>query len=220
MIKSGNVKAAIFDLDGTIADSLWVWRHIDLEFFKKRDMELPDDYMDAVKSMGFIQAAAYTKKRFSLPLSESEIIDEWFSMAEHEYACNVKIKDGVSDYLKLLRKNGIKVGLATASGRKLYEPLLERYNMLRLFDAFATTGEAGKDKNHPDVYLLCAKRLNTEPSSCIVFEDIFPGAKAASSIGMKIVGVYDKYSASEREDIEKISDCYIEDFYNAPSLNK
>lgn len=213
-----NVKAAIFDLDGTIADSLWVWERIDLEFFRKREMDVPQDYMNAVKSMGFIQAAAYTKKRFSLPQSESEIIDEWYSMAEHEYAFNVKIKDGVCDYLKKLRENGIKTGLATASGRKLFEPLLERYGILDLFNAFATTGEAGKDKNFPDVYLLCAKRLHVEPGSCVVFEDIFPGAKAAFSAGMKIIGVFDSYSVSDRQDIEKIADCYIEDFRSAPNI--
>lgn len=209
------IKAAIFDLDGTIADSLDVWSRIDEEFFAGYGMELPDDYQDTVKSMDFENAAEYTKQLLGLALGESEIIAKWNAMSKHEYAFNIPLKAGAREYLLALSSAGVKLGLATASGSELFGPLLKRHGVYDLFQSFVTTARAGKDKNSPDVYLLCAKELGCEPGRCMVYEDILAGVISAKSVGMKVTGVYDRYSSKDRGKIAAAADYYIEDFRDA-----
>ena len=219
-MRMGGVSAAIFDLDGTIADSLWVWNLIDEKFFDRRGILLPQDYKDTIKGMGFSQAAAYTKRRFALEQSEQEIVGEWYSMAIEEYSYNIRIKAGVREYLEYLQGVGVKIGLATASGRELFEPLLKNNGIYDFFDAFATTDEAGRDKTFPDVYLLCAKRLFAQPCNCMVFEDILPGVRSSKSAGMQVTGVFDRFSETERQAVEAEADFFIEDFRNAPRFRQ
>lgn len=218
MLDPSGIKAAIFDLDGTIADSLGVWGRIDKMFFEKRGMELPPDYQKSIVFMGFNEAAEFTRKKYGLPQTKEEIINEWRNMAVHEYADRIELKPGAREYIKTLKDSGIKIGLATASGRELFEPLLKRHGVFNLFDAFTTTEEAGRNKEFPDVYLKCAEKLNVEPKSCVVFEDLLSALRSAKSAGMKVVGVFDPTSAHEQKEIESEADLFIEDFKDAPHL--
>lgn len=206
------IKAAIFDLDGTIADSMGVWDWIDNEFFRLHNIAMPDDYKDSIKAMDAGKAAEYTKKRFKLNLSVKQITDEWFSMSQNEYTHNVCLKPFAAEFIRKLDASGMKIGLATATARELFEPLLKRYGILSCFDEMVTTEECGKDKNSPDIYLLCAKKLSVQPHDCMVFEDILAGVKSAKIAGMKVIGVFDKYSASEKTSICALADCYIDNF--------
>lgn len=207
-----NIKAAIFDLDGTIADSMGIWDRIDDEFFNKHGIEQTGDYKDIIKTMGFRKAAEYTKARFDFRITVQEIVDEWFQMSLNEYAFNVKLKPGAGEFIKKLKAAGLKIGLATATGQRLFEPLLKRCGVFDCFDVFATTEEAGKDKNYPDVYILCAGRLSVPPQNCMVFEDILAGIKSAKSAGMKTTGVFDRRSILEKEQILKETDYFLNSF--------
>lgn len=219
-INGMEIEAAIFDLDGTIADSMGVWYRIDVDFFSNRGMDIPEGYKDAISSMDFSRAASYTKRRFNLTETENEIIAEWNELARYEYALNIPLKEGAFEFLTALDEVGVKIGLATASGRELYEPLLKRNGVFELFSSCVTTVQAGKDKNSPDVYLLCAKELGCKPEKCMIFEDILPGVLSAKSVGMKAAGVYDPCSAHEREKIIAAADLFIEDFKDAIKLIK
>lgn len=211
-LKEFKIKAAIFDLDGTIADSLDVWTDIDSHFFCAHGKPKPATYQNDVQCMDFASAAAYTKKLLSLDESEEEIMEEWRQMSLDEYSSKILLKDGAVDFLKKLHQSGVKLGLATASGRELYEPLLRRFGVYDYFGACVTTTEAGKNKDFPDVYLLCADKLDCDPNDCAVFEDILPGILSAKSVGMTAVGVYDKHSKRFENDIKKNSDIYINSF--------
>lgn len=217
-LKEKNIEAAIFDLDGTIADSLDVWHNIDAEFFALFGLKLPDYYQDAVKTMDFRAAAEYTKKLLGLSMTEDEIITKWNLMCRDEYAHNIPLKEGAAKYIKALSSRGVKLGLATASGPELFGPLLKRHGVYGCFDAFVTTAEAGKDKNSPDVYLLCAERLSCRPERCMVFEDILPGVLAAKSAGMAVTAVLDRHSLKDRPKIIASADYYIESFEEALRL--
>lgn len=209
------IEAAIFDLDGTIADSLDVWSRIDTAFFASHNMEMPGDYLSSVKSMGSPDAASYTKRRFGFSQNEDEIMEQWGKMAQHEYAVNIPLKYGAREFILALHSAGVKLGLATASGSELFEPLLKRHGVYDCFSSHVTTMQAGKDKSHPDVYLLCAKELCCEPAGCMVFEDILPAVCAAKKAGMMVTGVYDSHSSADRREIEAAADFYIESFTQA-----
>ncbi|MBR1445158.1 MAG: HAD family phosphatase [Firmicutes bacterium] len=215
-LKSGidyeKIKCAIFDLDGTILDSMWVWEEIDKNFLAKRNIVMPNDYQDVVKPLGFEKAAVYTIKRFGLEESAEDIIKEWFDMAYKAYSEDVKSKDNVYEYLSFLRSMGIKMGIATASERKLFTPALKNNKIFDFFDEITTVDEVKRGKGFPDVYEKTADKLGYKAYESIVFEDILAGIKGAKDGGFITVGVYDRRSLHEKKDILEIADLYIVNF--------
>ena len=110
-----SIKAVIFDFDGTIANSTYVWRKVDEDFFKSRGMAVPQAYVDAISTMSFVNGAIYTKETYNLPETIEDIMAEWNSHALYEYANNVKLKPYAKDYIAKVKNMGLKIGLATVS---------------------------------------------------------------------------------------------------------
>ena len=165
-------KGAIFDLDGTIIDSMDVWETIDIKFLEKRNITMPNDYIEKINSMSFEEVAKYTIERFNLNESVDSLIKEWNDMAIYEYSNNIKLKPNVKEYLVKLKKHDIKIGLATSSPKELYEPVLKNNKVYDYFDTFTSVDDVKRDKNYPDIYLYTAKKLGLYPNECIIFEDI------------------------------------------------
>lgn len=204
-----DIQAAIFDMDGTLIDSMWVWEKIDIEYLKKRNIPIPKKLNSSIAHLTFEESAKYFKDTFNLEDTVETIMDEWNNMAYHEYTHNVKLKDGALDFLTALKDNGIKLGLATSNSDLLLKIALKNNGILNLFDCITTSDEVNKSKAFPDIYLLCAKRLHTSPKHCIVFEDILPAIIGAKSAGMKVVGVHDIYASHQKKEIIKNADFYI-----------
>lgn len=207
-----NFKCAIFDLDGTLFDSVGIWKDVDKAFFDSRSIEMPDDYQECIKDMHFKTMAIYTKQRFNLPDDINDIMDEWCDLCYDEYENKIGLKDGAYDYLIFLKNNGIKLSFATANTTELSTVCLKANGIYELFDTGAYLHETKSDKSDPDVYLLACERLGLSPQECIVFEDILPGVQGAKKGNFKVCGVYDKFSEKDRDEIEKIADYYINSF--------
>jgi HAD superfamily hydrolase (TIGR01509 family) len=205
-------RAAIFDLDGTLIDSMGVWEKIDIDFLAKRKLSVPKNYINEICAKSFREAAAYTINLFSLQENVDDVIDEWNRMAMDEYSYHVPLKPYAKEYLLFLKDRGIKLGTATALPKMLYEPVLRNNNVYDLFDACTSTDEVIRGKESPDIYLLAAKKLGVNPHDCIAFEDVLPGVRGIVAAGMQAYGVYDKFSAHEKEQIQKIAKGYIYDF--------
>ncbi|KYH34348.1 2-deoxyglucose-6-phosphate phosphatase [Clostridium tepidiprofundi DSM 19306] len=207
-----NIKAAIFDLDGTLIDSMGIWSKIDIDFLKKRNIEFPSDLKDDIESLGFEETSKYFKKRFNLPETIEEIQNEWFDMAYKEYSNNVPLKPYAKEFLEFLKKLGLKIALTTSNCNLLVQATFKKNNIAHLFDVITTTDEVSRGKSFPDVYLLTAKKLNIAPSECIVFEDILPAIKGAKAAGMKVIGVHDTFSEYQKDMIISHADKYINSF--------
>lgn len=205
-------KGVIFDLDGTLIDSMDVWNQVDIEFFKRRSMEVPEGYKKVISKMPFTAIAEYTKEKYSIKESAEEIIEEWHTIALAEYKYNVKLKDGAKEFIEKCKENGLKCTYATASADILCDTVLKANNVYEYFDSKAYVYEVDKDKSEPDVYLLAAERLNLNPQECIVFEDIIEGVKSAKKGGFTVCGVYDDSSAKDEKEIREIADYYIKSF--------
>lgn len=205
-------KGAIFDLDGTILDSMWVWKQVDVNFLGKRGIPIPSDYAKAISAMNIKTAAEYTIDRFNLPETVEDVVEEWFSMAMKEYGEDVQLKSGVREYLAYLKAMDVKLAVATSSPEQLFLPCLENNEIFEFFDAIVTTMEVPRGKDFPDVYEEAARRIALKPSECIVFEDILKGVKAASQGGFYVVAVEEEHAAEDREEIRQIADKYIKDF--------
>lgn len=206
------IKAAIFDLDGTLIDSMYVWEKVDIDFLTQRGIPVTKEYTDTVRSMFFETAAKYTINTYNLSESVEQIVQIWLNMAQHEYEFNVKLKKGVYQYLEFLKKNNIKLGIATSSNPYLTNPVLSHNKIADFFDQICYTSQVGKGKDFPDIYLYTAEKLGVSPSECIVFEDIPEGIQSAKQAGMKTVAVYDKSSVFHSETLKNIADKYIFDF--------
>ena len=205
-------KGVIFDLDGTIIDSMNVWEEIDFKFLEKRSIVMPKDYMEKINSMSFEESARYTIERFGLNEDTCDLINEWNDMALYEYSNNIKLKPKVKEYLDKLKEDNIKIGLATSSPRKLFETILKNNNVYEYFDVFVSVEDVGRDKRYPDIYLYTAKKLGLSPSECVGFEDILVGVNTLKKVGFQLVGVYDESSKKDLDEIMARCDKFIYSF--------
>ena len=200
------IRAAVFDLDGTLIISSHVWSDIDRKFLAKRGIEVPEDYCRKIAVMNFREGADYTIARFGLNESPEDIVDEWFGMARYEYAHNIRMKDGAEDFLRGLKARGVRIALATASNPLLYRPVLENNGVLDCFDEFASTEEVCRSKEYPDVYIYAAGKLGAAVSECAVFEDIPEGVTSAKKGGFFVCGCLDGNDEEAHERIKAAAD--------------
>ncbi|OZG52027.1 HAD family hydrolase [Pseudoscardovia suis] len=212
-------KGAIFDLDGTLLDSLGVWDDVDEIFFSRRGIDVPDDYQQAVSPMAFPDIADYTIRRFNLNETPQAIMQEWNDLAFEEYTTKVRLKPGARDYLEHLHATGAKLGVASTLMPSLRDPTLAHLGVDGLFDAVCGIEEVGGlNKDHPDLYMLVADRMGVEPGECTVFEDIVIGVRTAKRIGMKALAMLDDSSRSQWEGLAAAADGTLRDFTTAPQI--
>ena len=204
-----DIKAAIFDFDGTLVDSMYVWSKVDEDFLSERGIRVTKEYTDKMRSMFFETAAVYTKETYGLSESVEEIMQIWLDMAHSEYSGNVRVKPYARQYLEKLKKSGIRLGMATSNNPYLLMPCLDNNKMSGMFDCICYTSEVGVNKSNPDIYLYTAEKLGANPGECVVFEDIIEGIKSSSSVGMKTVAVYDPANEAYTEDLKAFSDLFI-----------
>lgn len=207
------IRAALFDLDGTLLNSMRVWLDVDKEFFAARRLELPTDYSRSVNGMSYMETAAYTKKRFALDESVEEIAAEWTRMARREYAERVLLKPGAYELLSDMSLSGVKLAVVTALLPELYRPCLERNRVLKFFDCEHTVdGVRARGKRDGAIYMSAAAELGVAPGECAVFEDVLDGVIGAKKCGMRAYCAFDAVSTHELERIQTIADGVIYDF--------
>ncbi len=207
-----NIEAVIFDLDGTLVDSMWMWKAIDIEFLAKYNIEIPEGLQANIEGMSFSETADYFKEYFRLEQSVDEIKQIWNEMAYEKYAKEVPLKPGVLDLLNLLREKNIKTGIATSNSKELLDTALHCLNIKDYFDEVHTACEVEKGKPAPDIYLHVAERLNTDPGKCLVFEDVTMGIMAGKNAGMRVCAVQDDYSRKEEARKREMADYFLETY--------
>ena len=207
-----NIEGAVFDLDGTLLDSSWVWEDVDEKFLGDRGFQVPDDYVDEISPLGAERAAVYTIERFGLNEDKDDIVREWIEMAKKEYATEVVCKPYAKEFLEELHKLNIKMAVATSSDRELFMKTLEREGILKYFQKIVTVDEVERGKGYPDIYEEAARRIKVNPHKCLVFEDILAGVTGASLGEFNVVAVFDEKSKHNWEKIKSISKYSINDY--------
>lgn len=210
MIK--DIEAVLFDLDGSLVDSMWIWRDIDIEYLGRFGISLPEGLQHEIEGMSFSETACYFKERFQIPDEIEKMKADWNQMAWDKYTHQVPLKKGAHLFIKYCYKQGIKLGIATSNSRELVENVLLALGISEYFACIVTGCDVKKGKPSPDVYLEAARRCNVIPEKCLVFEDIIPGIMAGKAAGMKVCAVEDAYSADRAEEKRQLADYYINDY--------
>ena len=205
-------KAVIFDLDGTLVDSMWMWEDIDIEYLGRYGLPCPEDLQKAIEGMSFTETAVYFKERFGLPDAIEEIKEAWVAMSLEKYEKEVTIKPGAREFLEELAARRIPAGIATSNGREMAAAVLKALDMEKYFREVVTACEVPFGKPAPDIYLEVARRLGAEPEDCLVFEDVPAGIMAGKSAGMTVYAVEDTFSKDMRAEKEALADGFIGDF--------
>ncbi len=208
-------QGAIFDLDGTLLDSMYVWQRVDEMYFESRGMQVPEDYGRELAGLSYRESAEYTKARFGFPEPWEEIVAQWTELAREEYACRVPLKDGAREYLTTLRRSGVRLAVATALPEYLYLPCLEHLGILNLFDALCSTEDTdGRGKAGGEVFLLAAHRLGIAPENCVVYEDVLEGIRGARRAGMRAYCVLDEASRHAHGEIASLASGMIASYWD------
>lgn len=205
-------KAVIFDLDGTLVNSMWMWKSIDIEYLGRFGYSCPPDLQQKIEGMSFSETAAYFKERFQLADALETIKQTWTDMSIEKYRNEVSLKKGARQFLNYLANHGFKMGIATSNGREMVDVVLESLQIASCFQVTATACEVAAGKPAPDIYRKVARDLQVSPEECIVFEDIPAGILAGKAAGMTVCAVEDQYSLRIREEKCRLADYFINDY--------
>lgn len=214
-----NIEAVIFDLDGTVVDSMWMWEAIDIEYFARYNIPFESSYQTDIEGMSFHETAVYFKERFNFPDSIEQMKADWNSMAWDKYHNEVFPKPGVIDFLEKLKKKGIKRGIATSNSIELCMATLDTHALTGYFDEIHTANEVKHGKPSPDIYLLVADRLDVKPENCLVFEDLYQGICAGNNAGMRTCAIADEYSKQFWDIKINAADYHIDSFLDDIIVN-
>ena len=204
--------AVIFDLDGSLVDSMWVWPEIDVEYLKRFGISLDERLQGDVDGMSFTETAVYFKERFGIPDPVEKIKENWNEMAEDKYRHEVTLKKGARAFIGECLRAGCRLGIATSNSRQLAEAVIEAQGLTEAFSCILTSCEVGRGKPAPDIYLAVAERLGVKPERCLVLEDIEPGIRAGKAAGMRVCAVKDDWCQTPEEELRALADAYIEDY--------
>ena len=207
-----NIKAVLFDLDGTLVESMSMWGDIDVDYLKKFHIPVPEGLQKAIEGLSMYQTAVYFKENFAIEDSLENIMDEWNRMAYKKYTTEIPLKPGVRAFLDVLKSKNIPCGIATSNSRILTEAILKSHQVENYFSVMVTGDEITNGKPNPEVYLEAAKKLDIAPEHCLVFEDIPFGIMAGKRAGMTVCAVEDDYSMNDMEEKIRLADFYIKSY--------
>ena len=207
------IKAVIFDLDGSLVDSMWIWKDIDIEYLGRFGISLPHNLQSEIEGKSFSETAVFFKERFQIPDSIEKMKQDWNEMAWKKYINDVPLTPGADVFLQYCISHGIKLGIATSNSRELVESVADARGFGKDFNCIMTGCDVEKGKPAPDIYLAVADKLSVLPQECLVFEDITAGIMAGKNAGMRVCAVEDAYSMHQTEDKKRLADYYIKDYY-------
>jgi len=206
------IKGAIFDMDGTILDSLMFWEHlwkrIGEKYMNCVDFKPDEDVDKKVRTMIYADAMAYFKNYYNVPVDIAEFIDFTSNGIADFYKKVVTPKAGVKTIFEYLKKKNIKFCLASATAMSEIKLALKHHDLLHYFDFVLSCADIGVGKDQPDIYFRAMSLMELEANEICVFEDSYIALETAKRSGFQTVGVYDRYAFGQ-ERVRNSSDIYL-----------
>ena len=210
--KNMQIKGVIFDMDGTLVDSLVFWDLLWEEITRRYTAPMrfvPDEIADrAVRTITFAESMAFLHRHHGIAESADELCRVGNDLLVHFYETQVELKRGVREYLEYCRQNGIKMCIASAGNLEHIELAMAHCGIREYFSGVISCKTVGKDKSHPDVFFAALEHLGTKKEETYVIEDSIVALRTAHRAGFPTVGVYDRHGF-DHEEMQAISDVYI-----------
>ena len=205
-------KALLFDLDGTLVDSMWVWSDIDRDYLSSHGIHTKENIQQLIGGISMRQTAVLFQEHFHIKDSIEQMMADWNQMAMDRYRNEVRPKPGAKELLALAGKRGWKTAIATSNSRELCEAALSGCGLAGAFDAVVTGNEITNGKPAPDIYLHTAERLGVPPKQCLVFEDLVDGILAGKAAGCRVIAVLDETTREDNDKKRRLADGAVRDF--------
>ncbi len=205
------IEAVLFDLDGTLIHSSWVWPQVTVAYLAKYGLEVPE-HLDELEGKSFTEIAKYFKERFYIPQTVEEIKETWNTMGETLYTKQMVLKEGVLPFLELLSSMHLKIGIATSNSLEMTEKALTYLGVRNYFNVICTSCMVKMGKPDPSIYLETAKQLGVFPENCLVVEDMPNGVKAGKAAGMQVWAIKDTQKEETVALLKELADQYFEDY--------
>lgn len=206
---------AIFDMDGTLVDSMKQWRETGRIYLKKVGIQPTRELLRIIRMKPYEEVSQILNERFGLGLTGVTLENEFFNIMKYSYHMEVVEKTGIRDYLQYLKEMNVQMCVATGTCQELTCYTLEKLGIKRFFEFIITCPEVGKDKNSPLIFEKALERIGGNKDNTVIFEDSLTAIKAATKVGFRTIGVYDETSAKDKREISKLTEQYI---YNWESL--
>lgn len=203
-------RLSIFDMDGTLVDSMIYWQRLAVEYLNSRGVsQVPPSVLDRIKPMTMAESAALFIREFDLQGTPEAVADEMNAMMDEHYRKDIPLKAGVRDYLHRLSEDGVRMCVASATAQPLMEACLRRLGVREQFEFLLSCESVGAGKNRPDVYHAAAEKLGAPAQEIAVYEDALYALKTAKDAGYYVVGVYDECTKNHWNEIMQLADEYI-----------
>lgn len=209
---------AIFDVDGTLLDSMHIWRELGERYLRQKGIAAEEGLADKLYPMSLEESSVYLKRCYHLAEPVDKIVSDTVVMIERFYREEVSLKPGVTDFLQRMKARGVPMAIATSGDRSILLKALERLKIKAYFRHVLTCSDYGVSKREPVIYLAAAEKLGSKPEETVVFEDVLHGIISARSAGFLTVAVEDFSNEGDREAIRNNSHYYIKDFADKEGL--
>ena len=206
------MKGLIFDLDGTLLDSMPVWNNLLDNMLRSRGITPPADLLDRTKTLGLENATEMVLQEFGLADDPAKTYQMFQDEMEYQYCNNIPLKPGVREFLDAM-KGKLPMAIATATSKVLVEKALERHQLTDYFQSITTVAEVGVGKHDPKVFLVAAEKLGLPATRCVVFEDSLTAVRSANAAGFTTVAIYEASNQHEQDALQAEATHYIQDFH-------
>ena len=205
------IKAAIFDADGTLLDSMGQWNLVPYKYVKSLGVAADENIAEKLFTMTISEAAEFIIDEYKLSVTVEEAVEGMDAIIREFYKNDVKLKDGAGELLEFFKSRGIPMVIGTSTDRDCIEVGLERTGISAYFDRIYTSTEVGKSKEKPDLFIQAMEFMESSPDETIVFEDGLYSLKTAAALGMKTVGIFDEVSLSNQKELKELADLYVDE---------
>ena len=199
----------LFDLDGTLIDSMPTGVEIVLQFLRDHGVSYPDNFIEIITPLGYKGISKYYAEKMGIPMTADEIFAAFQQKTLQAYGEIIPLKKGVKETLEALKTKGDRLFVLTASPNALIELSLKRLGVFDLFEETWSVEQFSWTKANKELFYEIAKRLGVSTSDCIMVDDNYNVLKVAKSAGMQTVGVYDEYSKATQTELRAAADVYV-----------
>ena len=210
------MKYIIFDLDGTLIDSMPVWRGTGSGFLMNHNFPVPENLMEVVKTQTIWQTAEWFRTELGVPMEAEDIVNEIVESVVEAYRHTIPLKDGAMEYLEKMKQEGVEMCILTASEADYILPALDRLDIRKYFSHVLTCTELGEYKNDGKAYLKTMELMGGTLEETVVFEDAYYAVKGAKSVGFPVYAVLEE--VVREDDIDKIKETADHYFHSYKEL--